>query len=145
MEDRTPQDRRPICQASWNQLQGVYKGCLTLIPAVLVLEASGQAGLEDRNQQTVRPRNHVMSQLKKRRQQWEARHDNLNSYGKSSSSKDVSYASSLQMDKEDNLQPVQRDSFGSAESLMRKWPLSGSVQIGRLERESLYQVRSWNA
>ena len=75
-EDRTWQDRRPYLLGL---LEIKVTRCVQVPPYPQTCssrrKASEQAALEDRNQ-TVRPRNHVMSQLKKDRGSGEAQHDN---------------------------------------------------------------------
>ena len=75
-EDRTWQDRRPYLLGL---LEIKVTKCVQELPYPHTCssrhEASGQAALEDRNQR-VRPRNHVMSQLKKDGGSREAQHDN---------------------------------------------------------------------
>ena len=75
-EDRTWQDRRPYLLGL---LEIKVTKCVQELPYPHTCssrhEASGQAALEYRNQR-VRPRNHVMSQLKKDGGSREAQHDN---------------------------------------------------------------------
>ena len=144
-EDRTWQDR---CPYLLGLLEIKVPKCVQGLPYPYTYsshhEASGQAALEDRNQR-VRPRNHVMSQLKKDGGSGKPSMTTITSCGKSSSSKDVSYSSSLQRDKGGQPAASSKRQFRFSREPHEKWPLSGSVQIGRLDRESLYQVRSWNA